>query len=719
MLKKATVKSAPTRFDEDARVIGHLPLVPETGHSTEVTVREKALLAGAISGRSKPAQEDVGRKITLDHLINRLNFVNFQDGRIQLCYSHRPSGRSRLIPAFPLPCSGPVLECVWSEEPDGACLGQTHELKCILVPHGEKFIQTAAEMIEIHPGGCRLALPEVSREISHRRIERQRCQNITVHLVQNSSSFSGSLLDFTSSSFRVELQAVAPQRFDWIDAALPVQVIFHSGRQTLYSSECRILRTTPGCDTRGYVLAPLKHEIRRYRKAEFRSDRQVLKPSPNIIFRHPLTQRRVDLKAVDLSGSGFAVEEDEAASVLLPGLILPEVELSFGNIFKIKCSVQVVFRKPLTRPEKQPRVRCGLALIDVSAQDHIKLLGILHQVKDKNAYICNDIDLEALWDFLFETGFIYPAKYALIEKNKKEIKETYAKLYQQSPDIARHFVYQDNGVVLGHMATIRFWERTWLIHHHAARKSALPKAGLVVLDQIGRFVHDTFRIRGLHMDYMVCYYRPQNRFPSRVFGGVARHINNPQRCSVDPFAFVRFEDPCEDTPILPDGWQIDAATSVDQETLSFFYERLSGGLMLKAMDLDPVSGREELLCREFQNHGFKRERHLFALRERGRLKAFIIANVSDIGLNLSDLVHCLNVLVLEPENLPPEVLLSALRLTLRATRQEGIPALIFPLSYAEENGLPIEKVYHLWAFHILDANNQVYYKYLSRLTKYV
>jgi hypothetical protein len=718
-MKKTTVENAHTSFDRDARGLGQLPLAPDASASTEVSGHEKALLAEAIPNRSKSILEAVVRKISLDHLINRLNFINFQDGHIQLCFSHRHSGRTRRVPGFPLPCFGPVLECMWSGDPDCVCLIKTHELKYILVPHGEKFIQALTEVIECHPEGCRLALPEVSCEISHRRIERQRCQNITVHLVQNSSSFSGSLLDFTSSSFRVELKAVAPQRLDWIDAALPAQVLFHSGLQTLYSSECRILRRTPGRETRGYVLQPLKHEIQRYRKAEFRSDRQVLSPSPNIIFRHPLTQRRVDLKVVDLSGSGFAVEENEANSMLLPGLILPEVELSFGNIFKIKCSVQVVFCKPLPVHENRQRMRCGLALIDVSAQDHIKLLGILHQVKDKNAYICNEIDLEALWDFLFETGFIYPAKYALIEKNKKDIKETYAKLYQRSPDIARHFVYQDNGVILGHMATIRFWEKTWLIHHHAARKSALPKAGLVVLDQIGRFVHDTFRIRGLHMDYMVCYYRPQNRFPSRVFGGVARHINNPQRCSVDPFAYVRFEDPCEDTPMLPDGWQIDAATAIDQETLSFFYERLSGGLMLKAMDLDPVSRREKLLCQEYQKHGFKRERHLFALKERGRLKAFIIVNVSDIGLNLSDLVHCLNALILEPENLPPEVLWSALRLTLRATRQQGIPALIFPLSYAEAKGFPIEKVYHLWAFHTIDANNQMYYRYLSRLTKYV
>jgi hypothetical protein len=691
---------------------------PGCASATQVTPEEKRLLSDPLPQPPESHPEEAVCKVGRDLLVNRLNFVNFQEDRIQLHFVHREYDRRLLIPAFPQPCLGPDLECRWAQETDWTSLAQDHELKYVLVPRGEKFIQAVPEVIEITARGCRLMLPETSHEISQRRVERQRCRGITVHVIQNSSSFSGSLLDFTVSSFRVELHAEPPHSLEWIDTALPVQVIFHAGHQTLYSSECRIIRTTPGRDTRAYVLEPLPHAIQRYHKAEFRSERQVLVPSPNIIFRHPLTQKRVELKVADLSGSGFAVEEDEAASVLLPGLILPRVELAFGNMFRITCSAQVLFHKPAAGAELRPRVRCGLALIDVSARDHIKLLGMLHQVRDRNAYVCNDIDPEALWDFLFETGFIYPAKYARIEKNKKEIKETYAKLYSRSPDIARHFVYQDNGVILGHMATLRFWERTWLIHHHAARKSALPKAGMFVLDQIGRFVHDTYRIRGLHMDYMVFYYRPENRFPSRVFGGVARHINNPKVCSLDAFAFVRIEDPSGSSPGLPAGWRIDPATAADLEDLACFYERASGGVMLKAMDLEPVGWQEERLGREFQKHGFQRERHLFALREGGRLKALLIVNISDLGLNLADLVHCINALILEARELPPEVLYAALRQVLRATGQHGIPALIFPLAYAEDHALPIEKVYHLWAYDI-HGHSQKYYKYLSRLMKYI
>jgi hypothetical protein len=272
----------------------------------------------------------------------------------------------------------------------------------------------------------------------------------------------------------------------------------------------------------------LKNEVQRYRKAEYRSQRQTLSPSPKIIFRHPLTQKRLDLKVVDLSGSGFAVEEEEHSACLLPGLILPEVELCFAGIFKLTCSTQVVFRKPVAGKGEARRVRCGLALIDVTARDHIKLLGMLHQAKDKNSYLCTDLDLDALWDFLFETGFIYPSKYALIHKRKQDVRQTYEKLYTRSPDIARHFVYQDNGTILGHMAMIRFWKNSWLTHHHAARKSALNRAGLLVLDQIGRFVYDTFRLSNMHMDYLVCYYRPQNRFRAGSSAGW-RAISTTQR----------------------------------------------------------------------------------------------------------------------------------------------------------------------------------------------
>jgi hypothetical protein len=717
-MKKTSVIKKLVPFGDHAHSGGHTPTAYESGFPTESGTQEKGVLAEAAFDIARTPADLNGRKVPLGHLVNRLNFVNFQESRIQLHFSHRASGRSLLVPAFPLPCSGSVLDCVWAGDFDEKYLRQDYDLDYILVPRGDKLIQSIPEVIEINAAGCRLGLPSASQELNRRRIGRQCCSGITVHMIQNGSTFSGSLFDFSPAAFRVDLRLESSQDFNSIDAALPVHVLFHIGRQTLYSGECRILRTTPERTTPSYVLEPLKQEVQRYRKAEFRSTRQVLNPSPNVIFKHPLTQKRAELKVFDISGSGFSVEEEETASVLMPGLILPEIDMCFGNIFRFTCSVQVVFRKPLNGPENRRRVRCGLALIDVKPQDHVKLLGILHQVKHKNAYVCNEIDQEALWDFLFDSGFIYPAKYALIEKNKQEIKETYTKLYTHNTDIARHFVCQENGVILGHMAAIRFWENSWLIHLHAARTSVLNKAGLIVLDQIGAFTYDSHRIQGMHMDYLVCYYRPDNRFPSRIFGGVARQINDPKGCSLDLFAFVKPSKPAGKRPALPEGWELAPAEAVDLDELRRFYDSRSGGLMLKALDLEAASWNAQALCTEFKSNGFKRERHLFSIKNDGRVKALLIVNISDLGLNLSDLTHCIKALVLDPDSLPSEILTTALRLAEERLSQPELPALIFPMSYVENHSIPFEKSYLLWVFH-MHSQSQPYFKYLSRLMKYV
>jgi hypothetical protein len=691
---------------------------PSPPTDSEVTDAEKRLLAESPVPEPSPPASNATRKIPRELLVNRLNFIHFQDECVQVHFTHRRYDRRLSVPALPEPCFGDEFECRWAVPAEMADVLQAFTLNSVLIPRGQRFIRIQPDVLEITAEGVRLRLPAAGHESSHRRVERQDCRDISVYVLQNASSFAGRLLDFNAFSFRVELKAAPPQRFDWIDPALPVNVVFFRGPQTFFSGECAITRSTEGASTRSFVMEPLKQEIHRYRKAEIRSQRQELTPSPNLIFRHPLTGRRVDLSVIDLSGSGFAVEEEERSAVLMPGLTLPKAEIWFANSFKLSCSAQVVFRKFTALDGENRTLRCGLALIDMSAEDHVKLLAMLHQGKDRKSYICNELDLDALWDFLFETGFIYPRKYALLHPRKREIKETYEKLYTRHPQIARHFVYQNNGVILGHMAMLRFWHTTWMIHHHAARKSALNKAGLLVLDQISRFIHDTFRIQSLHTNFLACYYRPQNRFPHRIFGGFAESLKNPRGCSVDPFAYLNLSGLPETEATLPEPWRIAPAGQKEVEDLNDFYAFSCGGLMMKAFDLTPADWSKDELSQEYRRLGLKRERHLFALCHRERVAAVIIANVSEIGLNLSDLTHCLQAVVIDPQELKPEILTAALRVVGREVGLEEMVTLVHPVDYLQDHAIPFEKTYHLWVFDIVEAG-QAYAKYLSRLTRYL
>jgi hypothetical protein len=253
---------------------------------------------------------------------------------------------------------------------------------------------------------------------------------------------------------------------------------------------------------------------------------------------------------------------------------------------------------------------------------------------------------------------------------------------------------------------LRYYEHTWLIHHHAARRSASYKAGLKVLDQIGRFANDTHSLYGMHMDYLMCYFRPENRFPNRIFGGAARNISRPNICSIDAFAYYHFRKETACAKPLPDAWQLQPVLIEDLAELRSWYQSASNGLMIQALDLDFHATEKGSLGDEYKKYGLMRERFLYGLRKNGFLKAILMVNMSDIGLNLSDLTDAVTVIVVDGVGLSLPVVASALNRVCATHKREDVPILIYPLSYADNQKLPYEKEYHLW---ILNAQYGEYY----------
>ena len=563
--------------------------------------------------------------------------------------------------------------------------------------------------------GISFILPETCYEIGSRKVARHLCEGINVQFIQNSSFFYGSLIDFNPVSFCIEIKTVPPHTFQWLDKNLKVNIIFSNKSETLYAGECKILKNSGGHKTRQYILEPIKHQMQRYHKRDHRSKRHKIIPSPDIVFRHPFTKKLVTIKATDISGSGFSAEEDENSAVLLPGMIIPEMELNFADKSTIKCKAQVLYRQISCGDHRGIRVKCGIAVLDMLLEDNMKLLSILHQTKESNSYVCNRVDMDDLWNFFFETGFIYPDKYEFIQKNKKKIKETYEKLYTQHPNIARHFIYQDKNRILGHMAMLRFYGNTWLIHHHASRKSAMNKAGLVVLNQIGDFTYNCHRLYSLHMDFLICYYRTDNKFPSRVFGGAAKYIKNSKKCSVDDLAYFHYKNIPGIHNRLSEPWHLTETSGVELAELRSFYENESGGLMMPALDFEPERAYFDELAEEYHKLGFKRQRLLFSLKKNNILKAVAMIDISDIGLNLSDLTNSIKIIVIDPNDLSSETLNRMLSLLSEKMNQENTPILLFPAEYAKYKQIPYERIYNLWV--LKTQASDYYFKYIDRLLK--
>lgn len=655
--------------------------------------------------------------LTRSFLINKLNFINFSNRTVRLKFKHTRFDRTITLALKPLPCQGERLDLQWPQEDRLISRLKPFVFDSILITDGQMLIRAEAGMISMNQTGISLRLPETCHQISIRKMRRYTCRNVDVQLVQSSSLFYGRLLDFNAVAFRVELEAGAHQTFEWINPESSVSVILSGGADTYYSGECNILRHCRCNANRQYVLEPINRDIHRYRQKEFRSERVEINPSPDIHFVHPMTKKQVSLKVVDLSGSGFSVEEDELNAQLLAGLTIPEVEVRFSNNVSVNCKAQVVYRRVCNEGKKGVWVKCGLAIIDMDMENNLRLLSLLHQANNRYSYICNEVDLDALWGFFFETGFIYPDKYVYIEANKERIKSTYEKLYTRSPNIARHFIYQEKGSILGHMAMVRFYEDAWLIHHHAAKKSALNKAGLIVLKQIGHFINDSYRLNAVHLKHVIMYYRPNNRFPSRVFGGACQQIDDPKCCSIDAFAYVHLPVVPGPAAAIASPWELNPAQPEDLAELQDFYEYDSGGLMLKALGLDPDRiGRTELE-EEYRRLGFKKERHLFALKSEGQLKAVILVNITDFGFNLSNLTNCIKFIVVDREGLTGDVFKKVIFKLNEEFPFEELTVLVNPVSFAEAIQLPYEKTYNMWVMNTRFSDP--YFRYLKRLLKHV
>jgi hypothetical protein len=361
-------------------------------------------------------------------------------------------------------------------------------------------------------------------------------------------------------------------------------------------------------------------------------------------------------------------------------------------------------------------VKCGIAFLDMNPNDHMRLLSLLHQADNKNLYICNEVDMNELWNFFFNSGFIYPKKYAFISDNKEKVKQTFKKLYTIDPSIARHFTWQKKGSILGHLSMLRFYENTWLIHHLAALKSDQQlKIGIEMLKQIGLYTYDSHRLFSSHMSYLMCYFRPENKFPNHFFGGVARNINHSKACSLDKFTYIHYHYHNNMQIRMSDSWKVFKTTYDDLVELESFYEQVSDGLMIQAFDLSPepeMMERNEL-ANEYKKKNLKRKRLLFSLKHHGSLRVVFQLNISDVSLNLSDLTNCITAFVIDEDNLTTDILFSTIYGLSNEYDLKKIPLLLYPHSFAESLSIPYEKLYNLW---ILDTQfSDDYFRHLEYL----
>ncbi|KFZ44946.1 hypothetical protein DS62_00615 [Smithella sp. SC_K08D17] len=630
-----------------------------------------------------------GRAISQKQLINLWNSHHFADGMVYVQLRHPKYKEDILVWAHPEPCGGDSMTCRWPEESREFI--ENADILSVIFTNGLSLLLVPSQLKDVERDYFTIHLPENGYVLGQRRARRYLCKDIKVEVVQNGFYAQGRLVDFSALAFSVEVSPEEVGSFRWFNAGKPSTIHLYRNELMVFSSSCKCIRQTSDHATRNIVFSPTVSQLSQGFKKKFRNPRVEVNPLPKITFDHPATRKKIQLDVYNLSTSGFAVHVAAEEDVLMAGMIIPDVTINYGGTMKIKCKAQVLYRGE----DKKEGIHYGFGILDMNVVSYDRLSHIVINVIDPHIHVADEVDVNQLWEFLFESGFIYPKKYKHVQAYRHIIKETYRKLYRENPEIITHVTYQRNGRIYAHMSWVRSYERTWMVHHLAARPFKDRRTGLQFLKQTMRYFDGYYRLPGVGMDYMMFYFRPENKFPSYFFGGFARHFNDPRACSLDLFSYLSYPTSDKNQQI-PAGWSLESFMPSDIDELDRFYNNVSGGLLLDVLRLGKEQEDVESLSELYARHGLKRSYQSFSLKEKGMLKAVLIVNQSDPGLSLSDFLNGIKIIVNDTAGLPWETLSVAISQLVGCFTIDKIPVLIYPSSYLEANGVPCEKNYNLW-----------------------
>jgi hypothetical protein len=160
---------------------------------------------------------------------------------------------------------------------------------------------------------------------------------------------------------------------------------------------------------------------------------------------------------------------------------------------------------------------------------------------------------------------------------------------------------------------------------------------------------------------------------------------------------------------LPQGWSLHESTHAELWELEQFYKHQSGGLLLDVLNLGKKDLTDDSLEKVSQRLGFTRKWAVYSLVNSGSLKSVLIVNQSDVGVNLSELLNGITVLVIDTESLPREVLYAAVAQLTGVYQTDTIPLLIYPPAYSDVMHIPSEKKYQLWIIYMRHSNKFLEY----------
>jgi hypothetical protein len=248
---------------------------------------------------------------------------------------------------------------------------------------------------------------------------------------------------------------------------------------------------------------------------------------------------------------------------------------------------------------------------------------------------------------------------------------------------------------------------------HLAARSGKHIGALLNLGQLEYIIQNT------DLQHVKIFFRPDNKWPARVFGGFAGDISDPSVSDLRTFGYVKL--PVDQPLPAAPGVEVIEAVQDDLGIVERYFIAKERGLLVQSEDLTRHRLNLASLNGSYRKIGLQRHRRVLLAVSRHEPLGFALVEISSPGLNFSELLSSFQVFLLPDGELrPDEVRKALIAAAVPLYRQAQRPHAVLLVPEAEEPeyarlGVAAAKRYSAWTFQ--RAVYQRFGDHVNRLAK--
>ena len=490
----------------------------------------------------------------------------------------------------------------------------------------------------------------------------------------------------------------------------------HRGRSVLFEATGRVARIdkrrrAPGHQDSYFVVIELDDPNRRpaidIEPNKRRSDRLMLveRKDAFIEFDHPFLDTTILAYIMDLSNSGLSILIDDPKHALPAGMVIGGASLQLPLRPRFEVGLRVRGHHTVGAPGEHS-CKISMAFTDVSPHLVKEVSAFVQRSASEKLVDANSEDSQSLWEFYFETGFIYGKKRRQLQGYSDAVQSTLNRLLDSNTPLLKKILYKEEGAIKGHVTAVKAFDHTLMVQHLNALKAAEGSAAMSVIRGMTSFFLDQSVNSQANNLFVCAYYRPDNLYPSLVFGETARLIDNQTMCWTQDYEFcILTHDRAAGTPAASrQGIVCRESTSDDWEALETL---LIEGRQVGLLRMEGLS-REQLtrlaISPEFEKIGLYRYRKVFVAQDEVHgHTAYAVCNYASPGLNFSELTNSIKFFYDGADQTVMKELADALVTRIVESYQATAmsePVLLLAHGQPVPAGFTVEKTYTLWGLDL-------------------